>query len=188
VEVSRRAARAAGKVNNPTARSDPEVAPAQGAPRAKVAQAARPVDMAMMLAWVDGPAAQAGNPQVVAESQVPEVLPAREALSEAVEAAALAAHQALAAFQAQVASPEREARVVPAARAPMAARLAEVAPPEQAQPEPAAQPVEAAARRQRAAQPEPAALAAQVVRPRSRPRRLWVGIPGIPSHAAPATH
>lgn len=107
--VSRQAARAVGQVNNATARLRPGVLPAQEAPRAKVAQPERPLDKAETLVLADGPAALAGNSQAAEELRGPEVLPAREALLEAVAPLAPAVPPVLAALQALAASAEREA-------------------------------------------------------------------------------
>ena len=103
------AAQAAGLVNNATARSGPEVRPAQGAPRAQVAQSVSVVVKAALLVPVDEPAARAGNSQAAAEPQAPEVLPPWEAPPEPVAPPAQAEPQVRAAFQARVASPDPEA-------------------------------------------------------------------------------
>lgn len=78
VAVSHQAARAAGQVNNATARLGPEVLPAQEVPRAKVAPSARSVDKAALLARVDGPVALGGNSRAAAEPWGLGGLPERE--------------------------------------------------------------------------------------------------------------
>ena len=84
VTVSRPAARVAGQVKNATVRLGLEVLPAQEVPRARVAQLARQVDKAVVLARVDGPAELAGHSQAAAERLDPEVFPAQEAPPEVV--------------------------------------------------------------------------------------------------------
>ena len=107
VTVSHQAAKAAGQVNNATARLDPEAPLA--APRAEVAPLARPVAKTEVLGRVDEPAALAGNSQAAAEPRDPGLPPAQEALAEVVAQLALAAPPELAAWLARVAGLQREA-------------------------------------------------------------------------------